>query len=210
MRKTRLDKDDSFSFWKKIIFVTIFFAIAPIALGTSLLSLLTITKPPERQATKSNPVTQLSTSGIQVFAALPPILPSVSGQVLGLDARKEIIRQYLTRHDSPLQRHADLVVATADKYDLDYRLITAIAMKESGLCKVIPDNSFNCWGWGIHSRGILKFDSYEEGIEKVSRGLKENYIERGYTTPEEIMKKYANPNSTTWADGVRGYMNQMQ
>lgn len=211
MQKNGLQKDESFSTWKKILFVIIFFTITPIALGTSLLSLLTLPKPSEAATTDSTSNLQLLTkSGIQVFASLPPLSPSVSGEVLGLDARYEIIRQYLARHDSPLKSNAELIVSAADKYGLDYRLTTAIAMKESGLCKAIPENSYNCWGWGIHSKGVLKFDSYEEGIEEVSKGLKENYLDLGYTTPEEIMSKYAHPSSTTWADGVSYFMEQME
>jgi hypothetical protein len=98
----------------------------------------------------------------------------------------------------------------ADKYTVDWRLITAIAMKESGLCRVIPQGSHNCWGWGIHSKGTLGFDTYEEGIEIVTRGLKEKYIDLGLVTPEKIMTKYAHPDSTTWAEGVTAYMNQLE
>ena len=106
--------------------------------------------------------------------------------------------------------YADFIVQTADKYGLDFRLLTAIAQKESGLCRVIPEGSNNCWGWGIHSEGTLGFDSYEEAIETVSKGLKENYIDLGYVSVEEIMAKYAHPSSTTWAEGVSFYMNQMR
>jgi hypothetical protein len=56
----------------------------------------------------------------------------------------------------------------------------------------------------------LGFDSFEEGIEIVSKGLKEYYIDLGYVTVEEIMKKYAHPDSTTWAEGVSYYMLQME
>jgi hypothetical protein len=126
------------------------------------------------------------------------------------DARPDILKNYLKKYNSPLEPFAQFIVQTSDKHQLDYRLITAIAMKESGLCKVIPEGSYNCWGWGIHSAGTLGFNSYEEGIETVSVGLKENYIDKGYVTVEEIMQKYAHPDSTTWAEGVLLYMDQMK
>lgn len=211
MQNSKSGKDDSFSFWKKIIFISVFFAITPIALGTSLLSLTALVKTNDTKEVKYSPnVIQVPRSGIQVFAALPTLLPTVSGEVSGIDARPELVRQFLAQYNSPLEPYAKVVVEAADKYKLDWRLTTAIAMKESGLCKVIPEGSFNCWGWGVHSRGVLGFNSYEDGVEEVSKGLKENYIDEGYTTPEEIMSKYTPLSPGTWADGVTLYMDQMQ
>lgn len=211
MRSRALGVDESFSIWKKIIFIAVFFTVTPIALGTSLFSFLTLSNAGGEKVEKpTRNLIQVPQPGISVYASLPSVLPSMSGEVLGLDARNEIIRQYLKKNESPLESYADFIVEAADKYELDYRLTTAIAMKESGLCHVIPEESYNCWGWGIHSKGIKKFNSYEEGIEEISRGLKENYLDKGYETVEEIMTKYAHPSSTTWAEGVTNYMEQMQ
>ena len=149
-------------------------------------------------------------SGVSVYASLPETLPEITGSVGASDARCEIIRQYLKANKSELEPYACTLVAKADEYGLDWRLLTAIAQKESGLCNVIPPGSHNCWGWGITSKGTLGFDSYEEAIDTVSKGLKRNYIDKGYVTVEEIMTKYAHPDSTTWADGVNYYLNQLQ
>jgi len=89
--------------------------------------------------------------------------------------------------------------------------LAAIGMKESGLGKAMPyDDCHNAWGYGIHSEGILCFDSWPEGIEAVSSGLKHNYLDKGYVSVEEIMTKYAHPDSTTWADGVNHYLGQIE
>ena len=109
-----------------------------------------------------------------------------------------------------MEPYADFIIQTADKYGLDYRLITAIAQKESGLGRAMPKDCNNAWGWGIHSEGTLCFDTWEEGIEAVSKGLKEYYIDEGYDTVPKIMKKYAHPSSTTWAEGVENYMSQLE
>ena len=116
----------------------------------------------------------------------------------------------MAKYNSPLEPHSEFIIKTADKYNLDYRLLVAIAMKESGLCKVIPEGTHNCWGWGIHSKGTLGFDSYQEGIEIVSRGLKENYLDIGLMSVEEIMSKYI-PHSPggAWAYGVSVYMKEI-
>lgn len=132
--------------------------------------------------------------------------PSVSSNIVLADGRSQILKNYLVKVDSELAPYTDLLVSTADKYGLDYRLLTAIAIKESGACRIIPPGGHNCWGWGIHSAGTLGFDSYEEAIETVSKGLKEKYIDQGYITPDQIMKKYAHKDSTTWGPDVAAYM----
>lgn len=211
METDTLTKKDSFSFWKNIALITVFFAITPIVLGTSLFSLITLTKTNAPKKEMVKPSQNLIRSGIQVYASLPSYLPSMSGEVFAADARNELIRQFLESYASPLEPYADFIVGTSDKYGLDWRLTTAIAMKESGLGKIMPSKDCNnAWGYGIHSKGTLCFDSWEEGIETVSKGLKENYLDQGYTTIEEIMAKYTPLSAGTWAEGVTIYMNQMQ
>lgn len=202
-------KDESFSFWKKIIFIAIFFTITPIALFSSAVSLVSLSNTKEVK-TDSSGLIQIPRSGVSVYASLPSSLPSISGQVLGTDARADVIKEYLYLYDSPLEPYANLIVENADRYALDFRLTTAIAQKESNLCKRIPEDSHNCWGWGIHSKGTLGFSSYEEAIETVSRGLKEEYIDKGYDTVEEIMAKYTPLSNGSWAYGVTKFMTEME
>lgn len=205
-------KEENASFWKNMFLVAIFFTVTPLTLGISLFSLFSF----RGSAVARDSVVQKNLaaslySGVQVYASLPPQLPSVSDQIGVEDARPELIRQYLAFYDSPITPYADFIVKTADKYQLDYRLITAIAQQESNLCKIIPPGSYNCWGWGIHSQGSLGFDSFQEGIEIVSRGLRTQYLDKGLGTVTEIMSKY-NPISPegAWAHGVSEFMDQME
>jgi len=208
--ETSIAQDNtSFSFWKGIIFASLFFFITPIALGASLFSLASLSKAeePENIVEESNfNLISSPKSGAKVFASLPSSFPTVSGVVSASDARSELIRQYLESYNSPLEPYAEYLVRAADMHGLDYRLLTAIAQQESNLCKRIPPSSFNCWGWGIHSAGSLGFTSFEEGIETVSQGIKENYIDKGYTTIEEIMSKYTPLSNGSWAFGVNTFM----
>lgn len=194
--------EEGFSFWKNLFFVTIFFTIAPLTIGVSLFSLLSLKYTPKESV--------LNTSGVRIYASLPNSFPSINGSVEATDARVEIIRQYLAKYKSSLEPHASFIVQTSDKYGMDYRLITAIAQQESNLCKLIPPSSFNCWGWGIHSQGSLGFGSFEQGIEVVSKGLKEQYLDKGYTSPEQIMSKYTPLSNGSWANGVNQFMNEME
>ena len=208
MQIDQIDNEGSFSFWKNFALVAFFFILTPIVLGTSLFSLVSL-KSLSAQEKVAHIPGQL-TSGARVFASLPAQIPSVAGAATSADARVEIIRAYLKDYRSPLEPLAEFIVATSDKYGLDFRLTTAIAQQESNLCKYIPSGSYNCWGWGIHSRGSLGFSSFEEGIETVSQGLKENYIDMGYVSPDEIMAKYTPLSPGTWAIGVNKFMSDME
>lgn len=198
------------SFFRKLIFILVFFTLTPIALFSSTISLISITNS-ESKTVKNKPPIQKQTTGVQVYASLPSDFPTVSAEIVEEDARPEIIKKFLTSYKSPITPHAELIVKTADIYGIDWKLITAIAMKESGLCKIIPEESYNCWGWGIHSAGTLKFDSYEEGINTVSKGIRENYVDIGLVTIEEIMSKWIphSPNGA-WAEGVKLYIAEMK
>lgn len=196
---------------KRITLIAVFLVITPITLSLTVFSLLTLNKNYHEGTssfTRSFFAPQTKSLILAPFGISSD--KSVSDEVISGDSRAELLRKYLTKNKSPLLPHAEFIVALSDKYMIDYRLLVAIAQKESGLCRVIPEGSHNCWGWGIHSKGSLGFDSYEEGLETVAKGLKEKYVDKGYLTVEQIMTKYAHSSSTTWAEGVIGYMNDIQ
>ena len=145
------------------------------------------------------------------YAALPTIENSFEYEVIPEDARVEIVRQFLARYDSPLEPHAAFIVETAKKYGMDFRLIPAIAMQESNLCKKSRPEAYNCWGFGIYGDKYLHFDSYEHGIETVTRTLAEKYKDRhGLITPQQIMSMYTPSSNGSWANGVNYFMEQLQ
>lgn len=199
-----------FTGYRKIIYILIFFTVTPITLFASLASLVSLKSGPGSKQVLGTHDQTVFNSTSKVYASEPNKLPSVSADIETEDARPNIIKNYLLRYDSPLAPYSDFIVKIADKYQIDYRLITAIAQQESNLCKKIPEESHNCWGWGIHSRGTLMFDSYEQGIETVTQGIKENYIDKGYLTPDEIMSKYTPLSNGSWAFGVNSFMDQLQ
>ncbi len=137
----------------------------------------------------------------------------ISSVVESGDARPFIVAAFLERYKSPMTPHdhyGKFIVETADKYDVDYRLIPAIMMQESNLCKNAPEGTFNCLGFGIHSRGTLGFENYEASIERATRELKANYIDRGLTTPEKIMTKYTPSSNGSWAESVNQWIAEME
>lgn len=197
----------SFEFWKNLFLIGLFFTITPLTLGISLFSILSLQKSEQVNLIDTNK----AQGGVKVYASLPSEFPKVSGEVTSVDARPELIKQYLVRYGSPLLGLENYMVQKADEFGLDYRLIPAIAQQESNLCKIIPPETYNCWGWGIHSKGTLGFNSYEEAIVTVMQGLKKEYIDKGLTTPDTIWTKYT-PNSPdgAWGKGVNSFMMAME
>jgi len=204
-------KDTDFGFWKNIFFVSVFFIITPVTIGVSLFSLFSLKENSivEKKFNTTNLIISPK-SGVSVYASLPATIPSISSSIESADARPKIVENYLNSYNSPLTPYANDIVETADKYSIDFRLITAIAQQESNLCKVIPPGSYNCWGWGITSVGTLGFDSFTDGIETVSKGLRDNYLNKGYSTIEDIMSKYTPQSNGSWAHGVNIFMEDMQ
>lgn len=151
-----------------------------------------------------------SSPGLQIYAALPDNPGVVESKIVGADARVIILQQYLESFNSPLAPYSKKIVQEADKNGIDFRLLVAISRQESNGCKVIPEGSYNCWGWGIHERGTLHFDSFDQGIETVSAGLKKNYIDKGLVTPEEIMSKYTPSSPGTWSHAVGQFISDME
>ncbi|MBU1200750.1 hypothetical protein KJ953_04460 [Patescibacteria group bacterium] len=146
-----------------------------------------------------------------VFASLPAQTSQVQASVKTADARPEIIRQYLQKYDSPLVPHADLLVQIADKYDFDYRWMVAIAQQESNLCKKIPYESYNCWGWGIYGDKVTRFDSYEQAITKIAPQFKKIFLKGLHDEdPHQVMETYTPPSQGSWARGVMQFFNELE
>lgn len=147
---------------------------------------------------------------LELYSALPPQVGTVSQEILPGEARPLIIRNYLEQYHSPMAPYADFIFQISEKWGLDYRLIVAISQCESNLCKKIPEGSFNCWGF---ENGETKFLSWKQAIEQVAKTLKEDYVDKGLVTPEEIMPKYAPPSvekGGPWAKCVNQFLVELE
>ena len=158
-------------------------------------------------------LTSLPTTG--VFAV------SESGQAATLafhqatdttsDTRAERLRMFLESYDSPLATGAETFVQQADKYNLDWKLVAAIAGVESTFGKQIPTGSYNGWGWGVFTgtQSGVNFKDWAEGIAVVSEGLRKNYIDRGAQNIYDIGWIYA-ANGNSWATHVRYFVDKLE
>jgi len=123
------------------------------------------------------------------------------------DSRGLILKEFLEKYNSPLVPFADDFVEIADKYELDWRLVAAISGVESTFGKNIPANSYNAWGWGIYGNNVIRFSSWSEGIEIVSKGLRENYFDKGATSIYQVGRIYAE--SKAWPYRVDYFMEKI-
>lgn len=122
------------------------------------------------------------------------------------DQRVVVLRKYLAKHNSPLADYADEFVQAADKYNLDWRLLPAIAGVESTFGKRIPYKSYNAYGW---AGGLYRFPSWENSINVVSKALKEDYVEKGADSLSKIGRRYCPPNPA-WGYKVLYFMKQIE
>jgi hypothetical protein len=187
---------------RKLFFTTAFFAVTLVGFLFSLIISLIFYH-------SSN--TSLASQKQNVaYAALPTSQNVFSTEIITQDGRIEAVRQFFAAYNSPLEPYAEDVVKAADEYGLDFRLTPAIAMQESNLCKKIPKNSFNCWGYGIYGGKVTRFSDYKEGIYTVSKSLGTKYKGNGLVTPDQIENTYTPPSEGSWANGVNHFMEQLQ
>lgn len=123
-----------------------------------------------------------------------------------LDPRALVLRDYFAKYNSPLENHAQDFIDAADEYEMDWKLVPAIAGVESTFGKFTP-GGFNGWGWGVYGTQALYFNSWRDGIFTVSKGLRENYINKGLTDPYSMNRVYAT--SSSWGYKVTYFMNDL-
>lgn len=123
-----------------------------------------------------------------------------------VDLRVLQLRSYLLKWKSPLADSSELIIYAADAYSIPWTLIPAIAGVESGFCRSIIRNSYNCWGW---RNGSHIFSTHEEAIVTISQSLRLAYYDKGLTTVERIAPRYAPP-SPHWGRKVRFFMEKIE
>ena len=148
-----------------------------------------------------------------LFSSPAQVLGTLSSSATLNDARGVTLEQFFAKYHSPLASYGDVFIVMAEKYDLPWQLLPAISMQESIGGKNMPEDCYNPFGWGIHARGTLCFDTWEKGIETVAKGLKDKYVDQGLVTLEQIMSKY-NPTSYnrdgSWGKGVQFFLNEIE
>lgn len=186
------------------LFVASWFGAAISALIFAIFFLIYLSQPK---------IIQFSTQNFKLYAALPEDWGVQSQNIVAQDGRAKIVEDFFKKRGTPLSDHAPSFIAVADKYNLDFRLLPAIAMQESNGGRKVINDSHNPFGYGIYGSLVVKFGSWEEGIERVGRALREDYLNEGLTTPQTIMAKYTPPSlekGGAWAKGVYTFMEELR
>ena len=126
------------------------------------------------------------------------------------DGRVARLQAFLATYNSPLADEAKTFIEEADRNNLDWKLVAAIAGVESTFGKQIPTGSFNAWGWGIPTgaQSGIGFQSWGEGIATVSEGLAKNYFGRGAKNLYDVGWIYA-ANGNSWGNHVTFFIDKI-
>ncbi len=124
--------------------------------------------------------------------------------------KAQAIDAYFKARNMPLEGMGMKMVLEAEKNDLDWRLLPAIAIRESsGGKNDCGKTKYNSFGWGSCK---IRFNSNEEAIETVAKNLGGNHpkTEKYYNnkTTKQILRAY-NPPSVVprYAEQVISIMN---
>lgn len=154
-------------------------------------------------------------ANLSTLPSLAVNTPTISSEVSVIttqedESRKkkaEAVDSYFEEHDAPLEGYGMKFVIEAEKNGIDWRLLPAIAMRETTggkfACKSVkaPNNNF---GWGSCKMGFESVDKSIEHISKTLGGNNDNVKHyKSEMTSDQILKKY-NPDSI-----VPGYSKQV-
>ncbi len=128
---------------------------------------------------------------------------SVSTEDMIREEKIQNIKNFLEKRNSPLATYANEFVEAAEYWNIDYRLVAAISIVESGGGKV-NFRPYNAWGWGKYG-----FENWKDGIWSVTEGLATGYISKGLDTPLEIGKVYCPPSYSNWSRKVSYLMKEI-
>lgn len=192
---------------RKLLLLTLFLLGTSGLLTFSFIFLLSTSS----NSKSNNNLSMLKTPNSFVYAAIPATDALMQTNVIEDDAQATSIKKLLDRYKSPLADYAQFFVDTANKYNLDYRLLPTLAIAESGGGKKMPANSFNPFGFGIYGKHITRFDNFNEAIETVAKTLAIEYKDkRGLNTTEEIMTRYNPSNHADEAKKITSLISQIE
>jgi hypothetical protein len=117
------------------------------------------------------------------------------------DNRVLELQRFFESYQCPRPYHMLDYVEAADAYDVDYRLLPALSVRESTCGTHSRWN--NHWGWNSLKKG---FDSVESGIDYVTRQLEEAPSYNGKSLDQKIEAYNPQP---LYVGEVKRLMNEM-
>lgn len=136
-----------------------------------------------------------SSAQLQIVSAKPKI---------DSDMRVVALQNVFNRYNPTLAPHAGAYVKYADMYGIDWKLLPAISGLESTFATRYVEGTYNAYGWG---GGYIYFDSWEDGIQTISKALRLKYYDRGADTVWKIGPIYAE--AEHWSTRVNYFMQEI-
>lgn len=96
---------------------------------------------------------------------------------------------YLEQKDSPLVGLGMEFWGRGRQYNVDPRLLVAIAGNETGFGRILTSR-YNPFNWFYRGMWDSHFESWPEAIEAVARGIRRHYLDEGRTTVATLGAKY--------------------
>src|SRR3989338_11069454 len=112
---------------RRLFLLGVYFTMTPIFIFSLIFYQLFLL---HQNSNLSGKVLGASTQEVE-YEAIPDRGSTTEVKVSASEARVDVLRQFLGRYNSPLEEYSEYIVETSDKYNLDYRLLPAIAMQES-------------------------------------------------------------------------------
>lgn len=126
---------------------------------------------------------------------------------------------------SPLATYGEVFVREADKNQIDWKLLPAIALHESAAgTSITAGGTNNPFGWGFNDDRsknndlINTHDSFEASIILVSKKMRQSYYDRGLISVDQIVTRYnpgsvaragGKPENSTWTQTINGIMDKI-
>lgn len=116
-------------------------------------------------------------------------VPAAQFAAPGGSASAQSIDAYLAAKGSPMTGQGAAFVASGTRWRVEPRLLVAIAGAESNFGNITCGPN-NAWGWACPN-DPEEFATWAAGIETVTRGLRNYYLDEGRTSVVLIQQKYA-------------------
>lgn len=142
----------------------------------------------------------LSATSTADMAPAPVPVPVAAPRI---DPRIAHLDQFFRHYRCPVPFHVSDYLHAADGYELDYRLLPAISVRETqcGVSGHLPNNH-----WGYHP-DRQSFPSIEAGIDYVARQLAQNMYYRDKSLPQKLFVYNPKP---AYPDEVQRIMRQIE
>lgn len=145
---------------------------------------------------------------------MAPDSPEVMAIEVKVDSRVEKLQNFFEKYGSPLAKNSKTFIEVADKYNLDWSLLPAIAGAESTFGKYVPSCAdYNPFGWTSTTSpcGFWRFGNYDEAIRYVGEKIttKNAYSEFRNTREVKDLSIPYNGGNKEWVKNVEIFMEEL-